>query len=144
VDGLGIAPALGALASLNADAAASVIERDAFITLGTVIVPVAANRDGLVSMKVQLRPANAGEVSLEVDHGSLEVVPLASGQKAALQVQGTNAIELGQGRKGTFKGDVEGGALGLIIDARGRPIPLPTDPDKRREKVQQWFWDVGS
>lgn len=144
VDGFGIAPALGALATVNADVAASVIERDAFVTLGTVIAPVAADRGGQVNMKVELRPVDAGEVTLEVEHGSLEIVPLASGQKASLQVQGVNAIDLGDGRHGAFKGDIEGGALGLIIDARGRPIVLPPEPEKRRDQVQQWFWDVGS
>jgi hypothetical protein len=50
---------------------------------------------------------------------------------------------LGPGRRGIFKAQVEGGALGLIIDARGRPIALPADAEKRRAKIQQWYWDIG-
>jgi len=26
----------------------------------------------------------------------------------------------------------------VVIDARGRPIHLPTDPEKRRELLQRW------
>jgi hypothetical protein len=47
-----------------------------------------------------------------------------------------------KGQAGTTK--VEGGLMGIIIDARGRPLPLPDDPDERREKMQRWLWDVGS
>jgi hypothetical protein len=39
---------------------------------------------------------------------------------------------------------VLGGLVGLIIDARGRPLVLPSDPTKRRERVQQWLWDMGA
>jgi hypothetical protein len=72
------------------------------------------------------------------------VVPLAPGQKAALQIKISPGVDLGPDRRGTFKADVEGGAIGLIIDARGRPVSLPTSADKRREKIQKWLWDVGS
>jgi hypothetical protein len=34
--------------------------------------------------------------------------------------------------------------VGLVIDARGRPLVLQPDPEKRRERVQQWLWDVGA
>jgi hypothetical protein len=36
-----------------------------------------------------------------------------------------------------------GGALGLIIDARGRPLPIPTDPETRIEVNRKWLWDIG-
>jgi hypothetical protein len=41
---------------------------------------------------------------------------------------------------------VEGGALGLIVDARGRPLArqLPADPELRRDQIQQWLWDMGA
>ena len=44
VDALGLAPAFGALASLHSTAAASTIERDGFVTLGTVIAPISKSR----------------------------------------------------------------------------------------------------
>ena len=36
--------------------------------------------------------------------------------------------------------------MGLIIDARGRPLAnaLPADNDERLQRVQQWLWDVGA
>lgn len=144
VDSLGLAPAFGVLAALNPEAAASVIERDAFVTLGTVIAPTSTNRDGETDLRILVQPSGSGPITVEVEHGSLEVIPLAPGQKASLQIHASSGVDLGPKRRGTFKADVEGGAIGLIIDARGRPITLPPDGDSRREKIQQWFWDVGS
>jgi hypothetical protein len=33
--------------------------------------------------------------------------------------------------------------VGLIVDARGRPLQLPADPYARMAQVQQWLWDMG-
>lgn len=143
VDSLGLAPAFGGLASVNAQAAAGVIERDAFVTLGTVIAPVSRNREGQIDLRVRIQPAGRGVIDLEVQHGSLELVPLAPGQKASIEVRIAGNVRLGRHRGNVFKAEVEGGALGLVIDARGRPITLPADAEKRRAKVQQWYWDIG-
>jgi hypothetical protein len=70
-------------------------------------------------------------------------VPLLPGQKAMIEVRPASGVELPHAKRGVFKAEVAGGALGLIIDARGRPIGLPSDPEKRRTKVQEWYWDVG-
>lgn len=143
-DALGLAPALGALPVLNAEAAASVIERDGYVTLGTVIAPTSAGRESQVDLRVTVQTAGSGAMNVEVAHGSLELVPLAVGQKASLEAHAASGVDLGRGERGVFKADVEGGAVGLVIDARGRPVVLPSDPDKRRDKVQKWLWDVGS
>ncbi|MCI0476202.1 MAG: glutamate mutase L, partial [Anaerolineales bacterium] len=143
VDPFGLAPALGGIASVNSEAAASVIERDGFVTLGTVIAPLSKNREGQIDARVQIQPANSGAINLEVQHGSLELVPLLPGQKATIEVRPANGVILPNVKRGVFKAQIEGGALGLIIDARGRPIALPSDPEKRRTKIQQWYWDVG-
>jgi hypothetical protein len=38
---------------------------------------------------------------------------------------------------------VVGGVLGVVIDARGRPLALPEDPTRRRELIKKWLWTVG-
>jgi len=45
----------------------------------------------------------------------------------------------GKGRKIT----VQGGAVGLVVDVRGRPLQLPDDEEERRNRVRQWHWDMG-
>jgi hypothetical protein len=34
---------------------------------------------------------------------------------------------------------VEGGVVGIIIDARGRPLALPEDDTERRRKLVDWM-----
>lgn len=143
VDSFGLAPAVGALATLNAEAAASVLERDVLVTLGTVIALQSQNREGQLDARVRVQPSDSGVINLEVQHGSLELIPILLGQKATLEVRLAGNTYLANAKRGVFQAQVEGGALGVIIDARGRPIVLPSDAEKRRTKIQQWYWDVG-
>jgi hypothetical protein len=34
---------------------------------------------------------------------------------------------------------VQGGAVGLVIDARGRPIAMPTSHSSRVAKLRAWY-----
>jgi hypothetical protein len=38
---------------------------------------------------------------------------------------------------------VQGGALGVVIDARGRPLRLPSDAGRRMELFKKWLWTLG-
>jgi hypothetical protein len=38
---------------------------------------------------------------------------------------------------------VDGGTLGVVIDARGRPLQLPSDAVRRREFFKKWLWTLG-
>ena len=42
----------------------------------------------------------------------------------------------GRGRGGRLK--VVGGKLGVVIDARGRPLQLPKQPESRIELLNRW------
>src|SRR5205823_9857464 len=35
--------------------------------------------------------------------------------------------------------EVKGGLVGLIVDARGRPLELPADPGARRGAIRRWW-----
>jgi hypothetical protein len=143
VDTLGLAAAFGALAAISAPAAANTIERDGFVTLGTVIAPISNTREGDVDLRVQIKMPDGTPMNLEVQHGSLELIPLPAGQKASIEMRPASGVYLGKKHSGIFKAQVEGGAVGLIVDARGRPIALPADAEKRRAQVQRWYWDIG-
>jgi hypothetical protein len=145
VDSFGLLPAFGALALVNALAAAQVIAQDGFSLLATAVTATSFYREGTVEVRIKMKSPGSGEMSVEVQHGSLELIPVAAGQKAGLEVRPAPGVNLNEEspRRGAFKVDIEGGALGLIIDARGRPIVFPTSLDKRRVKTQEWLWDVG-
>ena len=145
VDTTGLASAFGALASVNPDAAAQVIERDALVTLGTVLVPTFSNRfiEG-PALQALIETARGGRLEVQVAAGSLELIPLGAGEKAQVQIRPARGVELGVPLKnGKFEREIEGGAVGLLIDARGRPLPFAPNLEQQRDRAQKWLWEAG-
>lgn len=139
LDQNGLLPALGAAAEVNSILPIQVLDSSTFLSLGTLISPVGSAKYGSPVLKVKVTYEGGAEKSLEVKYGSLEVVPL--GHSASVQIQPLNRFDVGMGspgRGGTLT-RVAGGALGLIIDARGRPLRLPAEANRRRELIKKWL-----
>jgi uncharacterized protein (TIGR01319 family) len=136
---------LSAVAAVNPAAAAQLMERDALLNLGTVVAPIGIAREGELALTFKLEYEDGRQMEVEVPYGTLEVIPLPAGQTANLTLRPTRRFDVGLGTKGqagTTK--VEGGILGIIIDARGRPLPISPDPEEQRNRMQRWLWDMGS
>ncbi len=130
---------LGAAAEINSLLAVQVLESHAFINLGTVIAPVGIARRGSPVLRIRVTYENGRETKSEVKFGSLAAIPLPSGQSAQLHVQPLQRFDVGlggPGRGGRIR--VAGGALGIVIDARGRPLQLAKDPAQRSQQLQRW------
>ncbi len=144
VDPYGLAPILGAVASLKPLAAVEVLDGGGIVNLATVIAPVGVARKGETVLRLRIHYEEGGTLDVEVAYGSLEVLPLPPGQEAVLELRPRGRFDVGLGGPGKGgKRRVRGGLAGLIVDARGRPLRLGPDPAQRREQVQQWLWDVG-
>jgi len=136
---------LGAVAAVNPVAASQVAARDALLNLGTVVAPIGSAREGETALSFKIEYEDRRSLEVEVAYGSLEVIPLPAGQIANLELRPTRRFDVGLGVKGQAgKTQVQGGILGIIIDARGRPLPIAADPEQQREKMQRWLWDMGS
>jgi len=142
----GLLPALGACALAHPLSTVQALATGGLTTLGTVVVPVSSGRPraGETILDVRMKYQTGGDLGVQVAAGSLEVLPLPIGQKAVLELRPRGGIDIGRGRGRGGSIEVLGGLVGLIIDARGRPLLLPADPGKRRERIQQWLWDVGA
>ena len=136
-------PLLGVAASRNHYLPVQVIESGAFIGLGTVVSVIASASYGDQVLRARLAYADGTEARAEVKFGGLEILPLPSGQTARLSLQPLRRADagLGPGKGGAVQ--VTGGALGVVIDARGRPLQLPGDPVRRRELMKRWSYAVG-
>ena len=133
--------AMGAMANLNALAAIQAASLGGLVNLGTVITPIGQAREGEIVLRLKVE-----ELNLEVDvpYGSLEVYRLPSPQPLTLQVRPQRNFDVGWGAGRGRKIQFSGGSVGLIVDARGRPLSLPTDRARRQTKVQEWLWDMGA
>jgi hypothetical protein len=137
-------PALGAAASHNTYLPVQVLESGAFMGLATVVSPTVDARPGVPVLRVRLVTKSSGETRLEVKQGSLEILPLPSGQTARLYLQPLHHADVGFGPGRGGETPVSGTALGVVIDARGRPLQLPSDHVRRRELLKKWSWTLGS
>ena len=136
-------PLLGAASSRNHYLPVQVIESGAFIGLGTVVSVIASASYGDQVLRARLTYSDGTEARAEVKFGGLEILPLPTGESARLSLQPLRRADagLGPGKSGSVT--VTGGALGVVIDARGRPLQLPTDPVRRRELIKKWYYTVG-
>ena len=133
--------ALGAAAANNPILAVQVLDSNSILHLGTVISPVGNARPGTPVLRLKIT-YQSGEVrDYEVKQGALEVLPLPPGQTAQIQLQPLHRYDVGMGApgRGGVLRRVAGSALGLIVDARGRPIKVPSDPTKRAELIRRWY-----
>lgn len=144
LDAHGLASALGRVAAVKPLAAVEALDSGALVNLATVVAPVGHARHGDTILKVQVTYDDGGTFSVEVSYGDLEVLPLPPGQQAVLELHPLRRFDVGLGGPGKAgKRRVSGGLAGLIIDARGRPLHLSSEPELRQSQVRQWLGDVG-
>lgn len=145
-DSAGLVPAMGAVAVVNPEAASQALENDCLVTWGTVFVPDVSARQGEpVVLNVQVEPSRGGKLEADVKLGSLELIPLGEGEKANVELRAGRGVTWGKSVRGNvFKREVQGGTVGLMIDARGRPLPVAENTERQREKMQQWMWEAGA
>ncbi len=136
-------PLLGAAASQNNILPVQVLESGAFLSAGTVVSPVVSANYGTPVLRAKLTYANGSEARVDLKYGSIEALPLSSGETASLNIQCLLGADVGfgSGRSGTIP--VSGGALGVVFDGRGRPLDLPADGVRRRELIKKWTWTLG-
>ncbi len=141
----GLAPALGSVAAVKPMAAVEALDAGGFTNLATVVAPVGGTADqSSPVLRVSVTYEDGGTLDVEVYDGDLEVLPLPLGQESVVEFRPAPAIDVGLGGPGQAgMRRVSGGLAGLIIDARGRPLEIPEDPELRRAKLQRWQSDVG-
>ncbi|MFL7795035.1 MAG: glutamate mutase L [Anaerolineae bacterium] len=146
LDKYGLASALGGVAAVKPLAAVEALDSGGFVNLATVVSPVGRARPGDTILRVKMTYDDGSGFSVEVQYGNIEVLPLLPGQQAVLELRPTGRHRFDVGLGGPGKGGkrrVNGGLAGLIIDARGRPLRLASEPEERQVQTRQWLWDVG-
>jgi peptidoglycan hydrolase-like protein with peptidoglycan-binding domain len=57
-----------------------------------------------------------------------------------VEIKPSRQLDIGLGQPGRGAvAQVEGGLLGIVVDARGRPLKLPDDTTERLKQLQQWL-----
>lgn len=138
---------LGAVATVAPVAAVQVNENDAVMhRLGTCVVPFGSLPPGQSALKVEVEYSNGRKVSIDVVSGSIEVVPLQVNEQALLSLYPAPTVDvgLGPGERARAAEEIDGGLVGLVIDARGRPLTLAQDDAERQARLLQWMQVIGA
>jgi hypothetical protein len=143
VDSIFMMPQLGILSTVHPEAATQVFERDCLVYLGTCIAPVGSAKQGEPCISVRY-----GGEQVAVPFGEVKVIPLGlnNGQPEQVEVtiQPARGFDVGAGKGRERVVTATGGVVGVLIDARGRPIALPSDPVGRVRKLSEWMSAVGA
>ncbi len=140
-----LAVSLGATASVTPLLTIQSLDATNFVNLSTVISTVGNAPPGTPILRVRMTGDDGTESQMEVKYGSLVVIQLPLGQAGTLHLTPLRRFDVGMGglgRGGTVK--VIGGVLGVIIDGRGRPLRMPTEPARRRELLNNWLATTAS
>ncbi|MDM8528806.1 glutamate mutase L [Anaerolineales bacterium HSG24] len=148
LDKHGLTSVLGAVAAIEPMAAVEVAAYDAFLNLGTVIAPAGhpstgklrADSVGKTALTIKITRPDDEPEEIDVPYGVIEIHPLGPQEKASVEVRPTRQFDIVPGQPGQgASAEVSGGAIGLIIDTRGRPLRLLPDNAARREQLNQWL-----
>jgi uncharacterized protein (TIGR01319 family) len=142
VDSIFMMPHLGLLSTLDSAAALQLFERECLVVLGTCIAPVGRPalgrpRAGQRVLDLELRGAK-GTIKRSFAHGDLHRIDVGDGEvELTLTPAGGYDVGGGPGKRVVKK--ARGGAVGVVVDCRGRrPLDLPLDPLARRQAVRSW------
>jgi hypothetical protein len=139
IDSASVLAPLGSLADDEMREGMALLADDLLTPLGTAVV----SRGGAVgepAMRVSVHRAGwPTPASIELRVGQLQVIPLPRGQEAELAIEPGPGISLGGARRSPrIEARATGGALGIVLDGRGVPIPLPRRVDDRRAVLAAW------
>lgn len=133
VDSIFMMPQLGVLSTIHERAATEVFDKDCLIRLGTCIAPVGQGKPGGPCVKVGI-----GNSEEDVRYGEMRLIPLGVGEKAMATIVPVRGFDVGEGKGRKVERELEGGVVGVIIDARGRPLLFSDKEDERARKLVEW------
>jgi hypothetical protein len=136
--------AAGSLAALNPNAAAYLFRYDCLHRLGAVVVVQGNGTPGAAAARVRLLKSDGRLKEAVVPYGSIALLNLRADEQATLEIQLENPFRIGGSHPGALVSTAEGtyisgGALGLIIDARGRPLNFASNQEDRIAQVADWY-----
>jgi hypothetical protein len=136
-------PGIGAAAGINPILPVQILESGAFMGLASIVAPVSNTRMGTPILRGRLVTKEGLETKFEINQGTLDVLALPSGQSGQLFLEPLHRTDVGFGPGHSGDIQVSGTQVGVVIDARGRPLQLSKENGRRREMLKKWIWTLG-
>jgi len=116
-----------------------VLAKAALENWGWVVAPAGSFKgDGKV-LGVTFASQTQVDLHMEINGGDIKVIPLPPGEMAEVSLEPAGEVDIGFGPGKAQKMTIQGGLVGLLIDARGRPLPVPVHSETRKYLRQSWL-----
>jgi uncharacterized protein (TIGR01319 family) len=138
-DSVFMIPHLGILSTVNSKAAVEIFHRDCLIRLGTCVTFGGKGQEGDDVGAIALRFTKGESLEQSIKYGTLDRIRLGQNETCEVEVRPSAKFDVGKGQGKPVSAKIEGGEVGLIIDARGRPLQLPLEDKARTNKQLEWF-----
>ncbi|MBX3061646.1 MAG: glutamate mutase L [Anaerolineae bacterium] len=139
LDPYGVIAALGTLAYMQPLATVQVLENGGLLDVGTAICPTGKPPANGVAITATINFPSGQSKTIEIMGGTVKAVSLPIGLKAQVHLRMRGLRING---KSNLTVQVDGGASGLIFDARGRPFAPPTKFEDRLSALPAWYAGV--
>jgi len=149
LDAFSLMASAGALARSDPVAALSLFEHDLLqnTPLATCIVPAEGGRAGKPALELELVLENGTAQHIVVAYGELVRIPVAPGTRGSLAIRrpgGSRVLRTLTRRDREAREEfIDGSVLGIIVDARLRPL-LDVDDNDRRDALWHWLVALGA
>ncbi|MCE2486857.1 MAG: glutamate mutase L, partial [Desulfurellaceae bacterium] len=138
VDSIFMMPHLGVLSTVHERAATEVLLKDCLIPLGTCVAPSGRGKAGQPCFSYRLVQPDGQTLDGSLSCGRLERLSLADGREARLELSPRRGFDFGAGPGKALSASVTGGTVGLVFDARGRPLSFAPDEAGRTAQLRAW------
>jgi len=144
LDRYGVLPTVGKLAEQDVMAAVQTAESGVLLNLGWAIGVGGWRRNGNAAT-LELITQQAGKLKIEIDWGNIEVLAIPVTMSGDLEINPSFLAHVGgryrrQESLENVSGDL---VVGVVVDARGRPLKFPKDELERSELIKKWTTDIG-
>ncbi len=145
VDSIFMMPQLGVMANIeNEDlaevarkAAIEVFEKDCLIRLGTCLAPVGTSKSGATVLTAELMLPGGATERYKIKFGEIIRIK-APYEPIKAKLTPGKGMNIGAGKNESIETTIYGGVVGIILDGRGRPMKIPTDPQQRISDLTKW------
>jgi len=139
-DSVFMMPHLGVLSQVHSDAAWQVFDKDCLVRLGTTIAPRGAiEKNTDIVMEVSIEMPDGGTIEEVMRGGEIKHIVLPERKRAKTIIRPQKKFDIGNGNGKELETEIEGGVVGVFLDARGRPLILPDEFTERKQMLLKWI-----
>jgi len=148
VDSIFMMPQLGVLSEVHSQAATEVFNKDCLIHLGCNVAPAGnVTKEGAELMEYKIELPDGKVEQGKIIAGQMKLIKLGFDDKglpaiAKATLKPGRHFDLGKGKGNVIEAELSGGVVGIILDGRGRPFDLSSDPKVRVAKLKEWILEL--